>query len=295
MKYIKEYNEHSYYQRLPYMATDDILFDEFLDITDKALSFTPGEIMSIKRLIKRVVGNSNIPYIVSQKLRCDLGGEGYDPVQIRTSFNNDDVVLCIYKAVDEWYYVITLGFDGYKCDQLEGLDKFIEYFYEKTYKGYDFNKWVKLEDGEVISYVDSIKLSNLDLLDTISKWQGIPISSDIEKELLLLSKLKWAGLVGLNFVRKELGKYVWIGSSIPHYVDDREEEPVVGDDDLVEYQPTGIPVEYYINIYKKSDNLYLLEEVTQKKGYKNYSEFFRCNSFEGVRDCIKFILRRRNS
>lgn len=242
MKYIKEYNEHSYYQRLPYMAIDDILFDDFLDITDKALVFSPGEIMSVKSVIKRVVGNSNIPYIVSKKLRSDLGGQGYDPVQIRASFNNDDVVLCIYKGDDEWYYVSTLGFNGdYKCDQWEGLVKFIEYFYAETYKDYDFSKWMRLKDDEIITYADSIKLSDLGLLDVISKWEDIPISGEIEKELLFLSKLKWAGLGGLDFVQRGLGKYVWIGSSKPHYVDDTEEEPVEVDG-LVEYHPTGVPV-----------------------------------------------------
>jgi hypothetical protein len=295
MKYLKEYKlfeSSDYYQKLPYLAIDDVLFDDFLDITDEALAFSLDEVRLIKSVVNRVVGQSNLPVYILTRTRIDLGGKSNDNdiVQVRVSFNNDDIVLCIYKSKDEWFWVSTLGYSGdFKCDQREGLEKLIEDVYVNSYKDYNFNLWHKLGYSEVLK--DQLTLSKQERIKKISEYMG-GISRDIDEELSILSKIKWAGLHDLNFVRETEVRWVYITSKNPYKDKDEQQSHRDDDGNLVISNE-----KYFLSLYKNSDNYYLLQDemVLDNDMKGTFSEFYRCNSFEGVRDAIKFILRNKLS
>ncbi len=300
MKYLKGYRlfeSSDYYQKLPYLAIDNVLFDEWLDINDDALAFSLDEVRWIKSVVNRVVGQSNLPVNISTKTRIALcskywaGGKSNDndTVQIRISFNNDDIVLCIYKSKDEWFWVSTLGYTGdFKCDQMDGLEKLIEDVYLNSYKDYNFNLWHKLGYSEVLR--DQHSLTNQERIKKISDYMG-GISRDIDEELGILSKIKWAGLHDLNFVKETEVSWVYIRSKNPYHDKDEQQSHRDDDGNLVITNE-----KYFLSLYKNSDNYYLLQdEMVVGNVNGTYSDFYRCGSMEGVRDAIKFILRNRLS
>jgi hypothetical protein len=138
LKYFESYNRDEYYIRLPHTSVDDVVFDEFLDITSNALAFTNEEIEFIVNNFKNFKFIEKYPEIlfrIGTKSRDQLGGAGDDIVQVCINIENNlstmtmdlDLSLMIYKVSDDWYYVATFGGDGdYKCDQIEGLLKFFE-------------------------------------------------------------------------------------------------------------------------------------------------------------------------
>lgn len=153
---IKPFNqfilESSYYQQLGFLAIDDILFDEWLDITDNALAFTKEEMDRLNKSFIKVLNDNNVSvdFKITKKDRDRLinkyvrGNEndiyrrkvynGDDIVQYNININNDDIIICIYKAEDEWYYLSFLGWNGdYKCDQLEGVYKLFDDLIKDVY------------------------------------------------------------------------------------------------------------------------------------------------------------------
>lgn len=288
MRYLKEYKlfeSQSYYQQMPFLSVDDALFDEYLDITDKALSISDEEINWIKSMVNRIVGQSKIPLIIKSKKRKELGGEGDDYVQVSVSFNNDHIVLSIYKADDDWWWVSTLGWKGdFKCDQRDGLQKMIEDVWFRNYKDWDFNLWYKL-DYAAMPYIYNESLG--ERLELVNRHIG-SISNDVGKEISYLEKVQWVGLGSLDFVQKEYNDYVYIQSNRSH----RDEDKYQGYNDDEGNSVVSNEKSYFF-IYKNSDNYYLLEDRTSidNSESQGYSEFYHCNSFEGVRSAIKFVLR----
>lgn len=134
--------KNEYYQQLDFCAIDDILFDEFMNITYKALPLTQGEMSEINRLFTKILNENEASWNLnfSIKTRFMLDGElvennsGNDIVQYTASIDNDnrylgpsDLIICIYKAEDEWYYVSFYGWKGdFKCDQIEGLSRLFD-------------------------------------------------------------------------------------------------------------------------------------------------------------------------
>lgn len=131
----KLFENSDYYTQLGFLAIDNLLFDGFMDITDKALEFKESEVNKINNLFIKAVSESDkvVDFKLSTKNRGQLIDikpndtvANYDEqiVQVNVNINNDDIILSIYKAEDEWYYVQSLGWKGdLKCDQLEGLYK----------------------------------------------------------------------------------------------------------------------------------------------------------------------------
>ena len=203
---VNEQSGSTYYEQLPFLAIDQILYDEFMEIKDSALSYTPSEISTISREFTRLAYNINptINFSITTKprYRLNLYSSSKEIVQIMIDINNDDIrrtikkpeFLCIYKTDDDWYYVSTLGgYGDFKCDQLEGLYKLIEDTIKLTVvnEGFFFNK-KKSEPGyKEVDHAEWSKDSNMKS-DRFSEYEVNEINKLLDKKKTIVRSNTWS-------------------------------------------------------------------------------------------------------
>lgn len=100
MRYIKEYNQHSYWSKI----TSHQFYN---DAIDNAIGFDSDEVRDLRKIVPGFTLKMDSSYCYNST------------IYIR---QNDLTVYVINKTVDEWFYLLDREFYRYyKCDQMDGL------------------------------------------------------------------------------------------------------------------------------------------------------------------------------
>ena len=115
MKYLKMFESSAFYTRV---TSND--WAHLVNGTDVLIDMNPYEYDKLESSLYSICREKKYTYSLSKYYTSNNG------IYIRANISNK-LSMNIYKLEDEWYYVYLYYIhDFYKCDQLEGLLKFLE-------------------------------------------------------------------------------------------------------------------------------------------------------------------------
>jgi hypothetical protein len=289
MKYLKKFNEsinNDYYQKISH--------SEYLSLLDRRMNDNEEDIIG-KRVKERTpitmkdIFQSMCPYSeketkaiskASKKSGLEFDDDDMGFSSEITLCKNSVVIVSIDKISDEWY-LASIGDDNlfYKCDQLEGLVKFIET--EKAIKKSTRYKW----SSKIVNESVSEKLFEEIERETFEK-----------REYTHGNNIDWTKSVEDELISKVGGEFRLDLTSVG---------PKVRDLYITNFKDGEGDKRFQLIITQSPDDWFYVEEKYfewhkgvrfsswRQQAYRNdmksafrYESFFKCDTIDGLVECI---------
>lgn len=241
-KYFESHNRYSIISNDEYKKLVHQDIEEFTKYEVETITKMMSGITSVKTTHRGTNRNGKIDTI------------HFDTRSFGKSYNTQTKKYYIVKTIDEWYIVFICSTPNriYKCDQFEGLIKFIKnnIFSQKYIKEYSyFPESVEYKDNDFFYQIGNAECKG---------YQDYSIKFSKE-EVDLISKM-------VSKIRKEINRTIFMDAAWEISID--------------------IPNLTYIEIYKLEDEWYTISSYNFIE-----CQSYKCDQIESVEKCLNFILK----